>query len=60
MPYLYQWSQNITSNPYDFLVHNMSETFVSEDQINCPCVDYKLEQVKDPVFDLVLNDYYGF
>ena len=41
-------------------MHNVSDIFVSEDQINCPCVDYKIEQVKDPVFDLVLNDYYGF
>ena len=40
----------------------MKESFVSEDQVHCPCTDYKVEQVKDPVFDLVLpkDDAYGF
>jgi hypothetical protein len=50
-PYLFLLNNKISSNPADFFVHNMTESFVSEDQVHCPCTDYKVEKVKDPVFN---------
>jgi len=33
----------------------MTETFVTEDETNCPCVEYKVEKVTDKVSDTILN-----
>jgi len=33
----------------------MTETFVSEDETNCPCVEFEVEKVKDKVSEIVLN-----
>jgi hypothetical protein len=57
-PYLRSVKNNITlSNilPTAFIERNMTEAFLSEDEVNCPCVSYELEKIVDSEFNQTLS-----
>ena len=56
------YSNVIATDTSSKIIKNINDTFVSEDETNCPCISYNIDKVMDARFglDLAKDEYYGF